>query len=87
MVMAHTHAKRQGQRSLHSKVRVKTDGHTDGQTGGWTEAIVLLSVLMWSVKMTWREVVQKDCQGRNLNREDAMDCSTWRKLIRIGVSG
>jgi len=26
-------------------------------------------------KRTWREVVQKDCQVRKLNREDAMDCT------------
>jgi len=26
-------------------------------------------------KRTWGEVVQKDCQARNFNREDAMDCS------------
>ena len=26
-------------------------------------------------KRTWREVVQKDCQASNLNREDAMDRS------------
>jgi len=32
-------------------------------------------------KMTWREVVKKDCQARKLNREDAMDRSKWRKLI------
>jgi len=25
-------------------------------------------------KRTWREVVQKDGQARNLNKEDAMDC-------------
>ena len=31
---------------------------------------------------SWREVVQKDCQARNLNREDAMDCSRWRKQIK-----
>ena len=24
-------------------------------------------------KRTWREVVQKDCEARKLNREDAMD--------------
>jgi len=24
-------------------------------------------------KRTWKEVVQKDCQARNLNKEDAMD--------------
>ena len=35
-------------------------------------------------KRTWREVVQKDCQVRNFNREDAMDCSRWKKLIKIG---
>ena len=35
-------------------------------------------------KRTWRQVVQKDCQARNLNREDAMDCSRWKKLIKIG---
>ena len=32
-------------------------------------------------KRTWREVVQKDCQARNLNREDAMDRGRWKKLI------
>jgi len=30
------------------------------------------------------EVVQKDYQARNLNWEDAMDCSRWKKLIKIG---
>jgi len=35
-------------------------------------------------KRTWKEVVQKDCQARNLNREDAMDRSRWKKLIKIG---
>jgi len=33
-------------------------------------------------KGTWKEVVQKDCQARILNREDAMDRSRWRKLIK-----
>jgi len=33
-------------------------------------------------KKTWREIVQKDCQARKLNREDAMDSSRWRKQIR-----
>jgi len=28
--------------------------------------------------------VQKDCQARNLNSEDAVDCSRWKKLIKIG---
>ena len=26
---------------------------------------------------TWREVLEKDCQARKLNREDAMDHSRW----------
>ena len=34
--------------------------------------------------MTWREAVQKDCQARNLNREDAMDRGIWKKQIKIG---
>jgi len=29
-------------------------------------------------KSMWREVMQKDCQARNLNREDAMDGSDGR---------
>ena len=33
---------------------------------------------------TWKEVVQKDCQAHNLNREDAMDRDRWKKLIKIG---
>ena len=35
-------------------------------------------------KRTWREVVQKDCQVRNLNREDAVDRDRWKKPIMIG---
>jgi len=35
-------------------------------------------------KRTWTEVVQKDCQARNLDREDAMDRSRWKKLIKVG---
>ena len=34
-------------------------------------------------KRTWKEVVQKDCQARNLNK-DAMDRSRRKKLIKIG---
>jgi len=29
-----------------------------------------------------REVVEKDCQARKLNKEDAVDRSRWRKLIK-----
>jgi len=33
-------------------------------------------------KRTWKEVVQKDCQARNLNKEDAMDRGRWM-MIRM----
>jgi len=35
-------------------------------------------------KRTWREIVPKDCQARELNRYDAMDRSRWKKLIKVG---
>ena len=35
-------------------------------------------------KRTWTEVVQKDCQVRNLSREDAMDRGRWKKIIKNG---
>jgi len=35
-------------------------------------------------KRTCREVVQKYCQARKLNRDDAMDRSRWKKLIKVG---
>jgi len=38
-------------------------------------------------KRTWKEVVQRDCQARKLNKEDAMDRGRWKKLIKIGWSG
>jgi len=33
-------------------------------------------------KRTWREIVEKDCQARKLNKEDAVDHSKWRKFIK-----
>jgi len=33
-------------------------------------------------KSTWIEVVEKDCQACKLNKEDAIDCSRQRKLIK-----
>jgi len=33
-------------------------------------------------KKTCREVVEKDCQARKLNKEDAMDRKRWIKQIR-----
>ena len=35
-------------------------------------------------KRTWKEDVQKDCQARNLNKENAVDRSRCKKLIKIG---
>ena len=32
-------------------------------------------------KRTWKEVVQKNWQARNLNREDRV---RWKKLMKIG---
>jgi len=34
-------------------------------------------------KKTWREIVEKDCQARKLNREDAIDVNRWRKQIMM----
>jgi len=33
-------------------------------------------------KKTWREIVEKDCQVRGLNRKDAMDCTRWKMQIK-----
>jgi len=33
-------------------------------------------------KKTWREIAEKDCQTRILNKEDVMDRSRWRKQTR-----
>ena len=33
-------------------------------------------------KKTWTEVVETDCQARKLNREDAINRSKSRKLIK-----
>ena len=33
-------------------------------------------------KKTWREIVEKECQARKLNRQDAMNCNRRRKHIR-----
>jgi len=34
-------------------------------------------------KRIFKEVVQRDCQARNLNKEDAMDHGRWKKMIKI----
>ena len=33
-------------------------------------------------KKTRREIVEKDCQARELNQDDAMDRKRWRQQIR-----
>jgi len=39
-------------------------------------------------KRTWKEVVQKDCQARNLNKEDAVDHGEadkdWMMIRMVG---
>jgi len=32
--------------------------------------------------LTWREIVEKDCQARKLNKEDAINRKRWRNQIR-----
>jgi len=33
-------------------------------------------------KKTWKEIGEKDCKARKLNKEDAVDRKRWRKQIR-----
>ena len=33
-------------------------------------------------KRTWREVVKEDCLAHKLKKQDAMDHSKWKKLIK-----
>jgi len=35
-------------------------------------------------KKTWKDIVEKDCQARKLNREDAMDHNSWMKQMTDG---
>jgi len=51
----------------------------------------MLVVIQYSVLVvtsgytrTCKEIVQKDCQARNLNKEDAVDCGRWKKLMKVG---
>jgi len=49
----------------------------------WVTQVVLEGArLRGRPKKTWREIVEKDCQTRGLNREDAMDHIRWMKKIR-----
>jgi len=45
--------------------------------------ILSARVIIRRPKKTWREIVQKDCQARKLNREGAMHHDRWRKQIRV----
>jgi len=47
-------------------------------------ALYIHAVIFVPFIHSWKEVVQKDCQARNSNKEDAMDHDRWRKLIKIG---
>ena len=38
--------------------------------------------LSFVLERTWREIMEKDCQACKLNKENAMDRSRWRKLIK-----
>ena len=58
-------------------------------SGNWYQCIPtkIISLIMRGrprsrPKKTCTEVVQKDSQACKLKREDAMDCSTWRKQIK-----
>ena len=51
MVITHTHAKGDGQKSVCSKDGVETNGRTDGRTDRRMEPIALFSVITRSVKM------------------------------------
>jgi len=48
----------------------------------WVKKCMEYEVEGLKTKETWKEVVEKVCQARKLNKEDAVDCSRWRKLIK-----
>jgi len=48
----------------------------------WVKKFMEYGVKSPRPKRTWTEVVEKDCQARKLNKEDAVDRSRWRKLIK-----
>ena len=50
MVVAHTHAKDQGQRSLGSKVRVEKDGRTDGRMKATALHLVLMRLVTMQIQ-------------------------------------
>jgi len=33
-------------------------------------------------KKTWTEVIEKDCYCQQICKEDAVECSKWRELIK-----
>jgi len=37
-------------------------------------------------KKTWSEVIEKDCQIRQIFKEDSVDRRKWRKLIKDVVN-
>ena len=54
------------------------------EDNNWVKRCMAYEVEGSRPKRTWREVVEKNCQARKLNKEDDMDHSSsrWRKLIK-----
>ena len=44
--------------------------------------VISWAMVRWVRPKTWRQIVEKDCQASKLNKEDAIDCSRWMKLIK-----
>jgi len=65
--------------------RLRWHGHVlRKEDNDWVKKCMEYEVQGSRPKRTWKEVVQKDCQARNLNKEDAMDRGRWKKLIKTG---
>ena len=48
----------------------------------WVKKCMVYEVEGPRPKRTWREVAEKDCQARKLSKEDVVDRSRWKKLIK-----
>jgi len=62
--------------------RLQWYGHVLQKDDDWVKKCMEYEVEVPRPKRTWREVVREDCQARKLNKEDAIDRSKWRKLIK-----
>jgi len=63
---------------LQSTVAPTTEAFLNVQTTSGHQASCGFSSYFFGI----REVVREDCLARKLNKEDAMDRSKWRKLIK-----